>query len=145
MELGSRRHGRDRCALSRRPCGTGVSADGAIRPGAIRENQTAGPNGLIERQVQKELLELFDIDEQTLNTEGLQITTTIDPKAQKGARGDGLRSTSTGRQPDIRTAVVSIDPRTGGVKAYFTAAPTPTVSTSARPACRPARRSRCSP
>src|SRR4029079_5200314 len=49
------------------------------------QNQTTGPNGLIERQVQKELLDLFDISEQTLNTEGLQVTTTIDPKAQSAA------------------------------------------------------------
>ena len=52
---------------------------------AADQNQTTGPNGLIERQVTKELLDLFDINEQTLNTEGLQITTTIDPKAQKAA------------------------------------------------------------
>ena len=56
---------------------------------ARNQNQTTGPNGLIEHQVQKELLELFDINEQTLNTEGLQITTTIDPKAQAAARGSG--------------------------------------------------------
>ena len=37
---------------------------------ASNQNQTTGPNGLIERQVQKELLDLFDISEQTLNTEG---------------------------------------------------------------------------
>ena len=54
-----------------------------IRP--AQQNQTTGPNGLIQRQVTKELLELFNIDEQTLNTQGLQITTTIDPTAQKAA------------------------------------------------------------
>ena len=85
---------------------------------ARSQNQTTGPNGLIERQVQKELLELFDIDEQTLNTEGLQITTTIDPKAQKAAE-EAAAENLDGQDPDIRTAVVSIDPRTGGVKAYY--------------------------
>ena len=40
---------------------------------------------MIERQVTQELLDLFNIDEQTLNTQGLQITTTIDPKAQQAA------------------------------------------------------------
>ena len=85
---------------------------------ARSQNQTTGPNGLIERQVQKELLELFDIDEQTLNTEGLQITTTIDPKAQKAAE-EAAAEYLDGQDPDIRTAVVSIDPRTGGVKAYY--------------------------
>ncbi|MGH3582245.1 MAG: transglycosylase domain-containing protein, partial [Mycobacterium sp.] len=52
---------------------------------ASQQDQTTGPNGLIERQVTKELLDLFNINEQTLNTEGLQVTTTIDPAAQKAA------------------------------------------------------------
>ncbi len=85
---------------------------------ARQEGQTTGPNGLIERQVSKELLDLFDIDEQTLNTEGLQITTTIDPKAQTAAQ-DAVTETLDGQEPDMRSAVVSIDPKTGGVKAYF--------------------------
>ena len=85
---------------------------------AQNQNQTTGPNGLIERQVQKELIDLFDIDEQTLNTEGLQVTTTIDPKAQKAAE-EAVTETLDGQDPDMRSAVVSIDPRTGGVRAYF--------------------------
>jgi membrane peptidoglycan carboxypeptidase len=52
---------------------------------ARARNQTTGPNGLIQRQVTRELLDLFNIDEQTLNTQGLQITTTVDPSAQKAA------------------------------------------------------------
>ncbi len=82
------------------------------------QNQTTGPNGLIERQVQKELLDLFDISEQTLNTEGLQVTTTIDPKAQTAAE-EAVTETLDGQNPDMRSAVVSIDPKTGGVKAYY--------------------------
>jgi len=85
---------------------------------AASQNQTTGPNGLIERQVTKELSELFDVNEQTLNTEGLQITTTIDPKAQHAAE-DAVAETLDGQEPDMRTAVVSIDPKTGGVKAYY--------------------------
>ncbi len=85
---------------------------------ARSQNQTTGPNGLIERQVTKELLDLFDINEQTLNTEGLQITTTIDPKAQQAAE-EAASEYLDGEDPDMRTAIVSIDPRTGGVKAYY--------------------------
>ena len=85
---------------------------------ARNQDQTTGPNGLIERQVQKELLDLFDINEQTLNTEGLQVTTTIDPKAQKAAE-EAATDAMDGQDPDMRAAVVSIDPKTGGVKAYF--------------------------
>lgn len=85
---------------------------------ARSQNQTTGPNGLIERQVQKELLDLFDINEKTLNTEGLQITTTIDPKAQAAAE-EAASEYLEGQDPDMRTAIVSIDPKTGGVKAYY--------------------------
>ena len=85
---------------------------------ARSQNQTTGPNGLIERQVTKELLELFNISEQTLNTEGLQVTTTIDPKAQAAAE-EAASEYLDGQDPDMRTAIVSIDPRTGGVKAYY--------------------------
>jgi len=90
-----------------------------VSPDAARAaNQTTGPNGLIERQVTKELLDLFNIDEQTLNTEGLQVTTTIDPKAQKAAE-EAVTENLDGQEPDMRSAVVSIDPHTGGVKAYY--------------------------
>ncbi|MCK0175951.1 penicillin-binding protein [Mycolicibacterium sp. F2034L] len=90
-----------------------------VPPDAARsQNQTTGPNGLIERQVQKELLELFNISEQQLNTEGLQITTTIDPKAQKAAE-EAVAEYLDGQDPDMRTAVVSIDPKTGGVETYY--------------------------
>ncbi len=85
---------------------------------AKTENLTTGPSGLIERQVIKELLELFNIDQQTLNTQGLQITTTIDPQAQEAA-DDAAGTYLDGQMPEMRTAVVSIDPRTGGVKAYY--------------------------
>ncbi|MBS1696145.1 MAG: penicillin-binding protein [Actinobacteria bacterium] len=85
---------------------------------AQNQNQTTGPNGLIERQVTKELLDLFNISEQTLNTEGLQITTTIDPKAQQAAE-EAVSEYMDGQNPDMRTAVVSIDPRSGAVKAYY--------------------------
>ncbi len=81
-------------------------------------NQTTGPNGLIERQVTKELLELFNIDEQTLNTQGLQVTTTIDPQAQQAAE-KAVSKYLDGQDPEMRSAAVSIDPRTGAVKAYY--------------------------
>ena len=85
---------------------------------ARMQDQTTGPNGLIERQVTKELLDLFNINEQQLNTEGLQITTTIDPQAQKAAE-EAVADNLEGQDPDMRSAVVSVDPKTGGIKAYY--------------------------
>jgi membrane peptidoglycan carboxypeptidase len=85
---------------------------------ARAQNQTSGPNGLIERQVTKELMELFNIDEQTLNTQGLQVTTTIDPKAQQAAE-KAVSKYLGGQDPDMRSAVVSIDPHNGAIRAYY--------------------------
>jgi membrane peptidoglycan carboxypeptidase len=85
---------------------------------ARAQNQTTGPNGLIERQVTRELMELFNIDEQTLNTQGLQITTTIDPKAQQAAE-KSVSKYLDGQDPDMRSAAVSIDPHNGAVRAYY--------------------------
>jgi membrane peptidoglycan carboxypeptidase len=90
-----------------------------LPPDAAREqNQTSGPNGLIERQVTKELLDLFNIDERTLNTQGLQVTTTVDPQAQRAAE-KAVSKYLDGQDADMRAAAVSIDPRTGAVKAYY--------------------------
>ncbi|MGW6692739.1 transglycosylase domain-containing protein [Rhodococcus sp. NPDC054953] len=76
-----------------------------------------GPAGLIRNQVVKEL-EANGINEQVLNTEGLQITTTIDDQAQQAAVA-AVTDNMEGEDPNIRTAVVSVDPKTGGVKAYY--------------------------
>lgn len=85
---------------------------------ARAQNQTTGPNGLIERQVTRELMDLFNIDERTLNTQGLQVTTTIDPKAQQAAE-KAVSKYLDGQDPDMRTAVVSVDPHDGSIRAYY--------------------------
>ncbi|MCA1005700.1 penicillin-binding protein [Rhodococcus hoagii] len=76
-----------------------------------------GPEGLIRAQVLRELAE-SGISEQDLDTEGLQITTTIDPKAQQAAL-EGVADTFEGEPENLRTAVVSIDPKSGAVRAYY--------------------------
>ncbi len=86
----------------------------ASRP---QTDDTPGPNGLIKRQVLAELGKL-NISEQQVRTEGLRITTTIDPQVQRSvvAAANGKLD---GEPNKLRTAVVSIDPRTGGVQGYF--------------------------
>ncbi|WP_240918593.1 transglycosylase domain-containing protein [Rhodococcus sp. 14C212] len=79
--------------------------------------QSNGPEGLLRNQVLRELSE-EGIDENLLNTEGLQITTTIDPQAQEAAL-DAVRSNMEGEPEELRTAVVSVDPRSGAVRAYY--------------------------
>ncbi len=118
VELGARRHGHHRRAVHSKNAPSRSSRPTVPPDEAKTANLTTGPNGLIERQVIKELLDLFNIDQQTLNTQGLQITTTIDPQAQKAAV-DAVGNYLDGQMPEMRAAVVSIDPRTGGVKAYY--------------------------
>ncbi|MCK5755436.1 MAG: penicillin-binding protein, partial [Mycobacterium sp.] len=80
-------------------------------------NVTSGPNGLIKQQVLAELNSL-NISEQDVQTEGLKITTTIDPQVQRSlvsAANDEL----DGEPKNIRDAAVSIDPSTGAVRGYF--------------------------
>ncbi len=76
-----------------------------------------GPEGLIRTQVLREL-RASGISEREINTGALQITTTIDVGAQQAALTavhDRL-----GPQPaHLRAAVVSIDPRSGAVRAYY--------------------------
>ncbi|WP_280468269.1 transglycosylase domain-containing protein [Nocardia cyriacigeorgica] len=86
---------------------TDVADDGAAR----------GPEGLIRAQVLREL-RAAGISEHELNTGALQITTTIEPKAQQAAVA-AAQSALEGQPPELRTAVVSIDPRTGAVRAYY--------------------------
>ncbi|MEZ5152210.1 transglycosylase domain-containing protein [Rhodococcus zopfii] len=80
-------------------------------------DQTTGPDGLLKNQVLQEL-SAEGINEQLLNTEGLEITTTIDPQAQAAAL-DAVRTTMEGEPEELRTAVVSVDPQTGAVRAYY--------------------------
>ncbi|ETT25100.1 multimodular transpeptidase-transglycosylase [Rhodococcus aetherivorans] len=84
---------------------------------ATQANEAGGPEGLLRTQVIREL-EAAGISGQVLSTEGLQITTTIDPRAQQAAI-DSARETLEGEPANLRTAVVSIDPRTGAVRAYY--------------------------
>ncbi|HEY0815411.1 MAG TPA: transglycosylase domain-containing protein [Pseudonocardia sp.] len=66
------------------------------------------------------IAELADvgITEQDVAQEGLRITTTIDPTLQRQAV-DAVHTALAGQPADLRTALVSIDPQTGAVLAYY--------------------------
>ncbi|GAA3514426.1 transglycosylase domain-containing protein [Dietzia aurantiaca] len=86
-------------------------------PQAIEQNVGDPSNGPIRRQVLAELA-MAGIDEQMLNTRGLKIVTTIDRQTQESVL-DGVRNNMQGENADTRTAVVSVNPRTGGVIGYY--------------------------
>jgi membrane peptidoglycan carboxypeptidase len=73
--------------------------------------------GHIYNQVRAEL-EQRGISDAEINTEGLTITTTIDPQKQKQAV-DAAQKVMKGQPANLRTALVSIDPKTGAIVAYY--------------------------
>ncbi|HEX3257505.1 MAG TPA: transglycosylase domain-containing protein [Pseudonocardia sp.] len=77
----------------------------------------AGADGHIVSAVIAELADL-GITEQDVAQEGLRITTTIDPVRQKQAV-KAVRDALAGQPDNLRSALVAIDPQTGGVLAYY--------------------------
>jgi membrane peptidoglycan carboxypeptidase len=73
--------------------------------------------GLILRAVRNEL-EKHGISEQDFNSEGLTVQTTIDPAAQQAAV-DAEQKGLAGQPDNLRSSLVSIDPKTGAILAYY--------------------------
>ncbi|MDQ2707434.1 MAG: transglycosylase domain-containing protein [Actinomycetota bacterium] len=91
-------------------------------PGTQPRTKTTGGSssdyrGLILNAIRDEL-DQKGISEQEFNQEGLRITTTIDPAAQQNAV-ESARKALIGQPPNLRGALVSIDPTTGGILAYY--------------------------
>lgn len=63
-------------------------------------------------------LEQYGITETMVNTQGLTIETTIDAAKQKDAV-DAVTKTLKGQPDNLRAALVSIDPKTGAIVAYY--------------------------
>ncbi|WP_245607258.1 transglycosylase domain-containing protein [Pseudonocardia spinosispora] len=73
--------------------------------------------GHVVKQVQAELTDL-GITEQSLTQDGLTITTTVDEGLEQQA-ADISAKVLKGQLPNLRTALVAVDPRTGGIVAYY--------------------------
>jgi membrane peptidoglycan carboxypeptidase len=91
----------------------------------VRSDQLAGPNGYLMEYVRSELTATGSITNETLETGGLTITTTIEPPVQQAAvdqvanlRAGGL---SDGELPAeaMKVGVVSIDPTNGAIVSMF--------------------------
>lgn len=63
-------------------------------------------------------LEKLGISETEINTQGLTVTTTIDPKAQEDA-AKAVQKVMEGQPANLRSSLVSVNPKTGAVIAYF--------------------------
>ena len=88
-----------------------------IPPRRIAGGIPTDDRGLILSAIKDEL-ESRGISEQEFSQEGLKITTTIDPVAQKQAV-DAVHKGLDGQPPNLRSALVSIDPDNGNIVAYY--------------------------
>ncbi|GAB2684419.1 transglycosylase domain-containing protein [Nocardia thraciensis] len=84
---------------------------------AAADDSSRGASGLIRAQVLREL-RAAGVSEQDINTGALQVVTTIDARAQQAAL-DAVHNRLGSQPPELRGAVVSIDPRSGAVRAYY--------------------------
>ena len=66
----------------------------------------------------EELTRLGVVTDEEIRTEGLKITTTIDPQVQNAAV-KAANGKLEGEPDNLRDAVVSIEPKTGAVRGYF--------------------------
>src|SRR5690606_18304036 len=73
------------------------------------------PAAMIKSQVLAEL-DREGITEQEVNTLGLRVTTTIDSTAQEAALDAAENYLFS---DDMRAAIVSVEPKTGAVRAYY--------------------------
>ncbi|OLT17660.1 hypothetical protein BJF78_12805 [Pseudonocardia sp. CNS-139] len=63
-------------------------------------------------------LSAHGISEEQINTDGLTVTTTIAPQHQRQAV-DAINQLMEGQPENLREALVSIDPKTGAILAYY--------------------------
>lgn len=91
-----------------------------IAPDAAKKLGTTGPTALLVQQVINEL-EANGVSQDEIDTRGLHIRTTIDRKAQQAAQTAISQTFSdlAPAQKNMKNALVAVNPRTGGVLAYY--------------------------
>ncbi|SDT74837.1 transglycosylase domain-containing protein [Actinoplanes derwentensis] len=88
----------------------------AVAPESVTAATIGGPIGLIADRVEDELV-AAGITRQQIRTGGLNIVTTLDVTAQQAA-ATSIGTALAGQPKELRPALVAIDPRDGGVRAY---------------------------
>jgi membrane peptidoglycan carboxypeptidase len=78
----------------------------------------SGPEGLIVQRVKQELMDRYQYSEQQVDAGGLRITTSVN-KAYQDVAVATVNDVMQGEPDNLREALVSIDPKTGGVVAYY--------------------------
>ncbi len=88
-------------------------------PKAQAKAEDAGSMSLHIRNRVIDELDARGYDQEKLHQGGYKITTTIDPKAQKMAEESVAEGMKGQTDPQILNALVAVDPKTGGVVAYW--------------------------
>ena len=78
-----------------------------------------GQKGYMVNVAKKELVERRGYSEDEINRSGLKITTTFDKRLMDAMRRAVRQNTPAGMSKKIRTGVVSVDPATGQVVAFY--------------------------
>jgi len=78
----------------------------------------AGPQGYLLAMVRKELVERSVLTEDEIDTAGLRITTTIDPRIQEAAE-EIIKEIPEDAPERLKTAVVTIDPADGAILGLY--------------------------
>jgi membrane peptidoglycan carboxypeptidase len=78
----------------------------------------SGPDGIIVNRVIDELESKHRYTEQQVRAGGLRIVTTID-KGYQDAAAASVAEVMQGENEDLREALVSVDPKTGAIRAYY--------------------------
>ena len=110
---------------------TNMVRDGAITqaeasamtfPAPIKQKITnilRGQRGYMVNVAKKELIERRGYSEDEINRNGLKITTTFDKRLMDAARRAVTSNAPAGMSKKIRTGMVSVDPATGQVVAFY--------------------------
>ncbi|MEV4258262.1 transglycosylase domain-containing protein [Spirillospora sp. NPDC049652] len=83
------------------------------------KNVYRGQNGYMINVARKELIERRGYTEDEINRDGLKIVTTFDKDLMDAAKQAVTNNVPSGMSKKIRTALVSVDPSTGQVLAFY--------------------------
>lgn len=85
-----------------------------------QSNTLAGPKGYILDEVRKEIVKKTPFTTEELDTAGFKVVTTIDVDDQKAVQATMKdKALFEGSSKNMQTAVVSIDPSTGAIRAMY--------------------------
>ncbi|WP_245679563.1 transglycosylase domain-containing protein [Actinomadura hibisca] len=90
------------------------------KPGKLKiQNVLRGQRGYMVNVAKKELIERRGYTEDEINRSGMKITTTFDKRLMKSLKDAVDNNVPKSTSKKVRTAAVSVDPRTGQVLAFY--------------------------